>query len=101
MAMARILRILFVVLLIGPHLGEVTLSVMHKCAETRDCCGAGAGDGVCAQCPCCAERAPATVVAQVALPPVAPLTAASPQTVGLAPPPFSADILHVPKTTLA
>ena len=101
MAMSRVLHILLLVLVLGPQFGAVTLSVTHECEETRDCCGGGACDDLCPQCPCCVERAPAAAVALIALPLVAPPTEAPRQPVQLPQPPRPADILHVPKTTLA
>ena len=101
MRMNRLLRILLLVFLLGPQLSEMTVLVLEHCEESADCCAEGPDDAACLQCSCCFTGAPGTAVLAVAPSPFSPPAGEAVEPTHFCPPPSSADILHVPKSTLA
>lgn len=101
MAMNRLLRILFLALLLGPQFVQMTLPVIDRCEESRDCCARGACDAACPQCPCCIERALGTAVSLAPMLRLAPPAEEAPQPIHCCQSPGPTEILHVPKPTLA
>lgn len=98
--MNRIFRILLLVLLLGPSVGQVLRHAQEICAEAqRDCCDPkGLCQASCAECACCAvpaitlETAASTGIHDAAPLPTAVAAVVAPP---LAPP---SDILHIPKS---
>jgi len=90
------MRILLLLLLVGPTVGSLLPAPDALCQETQDCCGPdGLCDMRCTACGCCTTHFTPTTTTE---PRVAPLGPATLRATAAPLPPPPTDILHVPRS---